>query len=195
MTEIIDSMSRKLNLGCGSFKKDGYVNLDIEDRNQPDVVHDLNDMPYPFDDGAFDHIESSHNLEHLNDPFAAMAEMHRLLAPEGRLVLKVPHFSRGFTHPEHRRGFDVSFPMYFDPVFPGGYSGTPFQLESLRLTWYGQPYLKEKVLSAPVHRILVMLGMIIDVVANISPAFCSRIWCFWVGGFEEMEIHFKKPTC
>lgn len=34
-------------------------------------------------------------------------------------------------------------------------------------------------------------GAIIDFFANLSPIFCSRLWCFWVGGFEEYEIHFK----
>lgn len=194
MNENGNMSLRKLNLGCGEFKKAGYINLDVEDQVLPDVVHNLNDLPFPFESGAFYLIESSHNLEHLNDPFAVMAEMHRLLVPGGRLIIKVPHFSRGFTHPDHKRGFDVSFPFYFDPSFPGGYSGTPFELENLRLTWNGQPYLKKKVLSAPVHMTLMGLGKIIDVLANISPAFCSRVWCFWVGGFEEMELRFRKPT-
>jgi len=184
----------KLNLGCGEFKKSGYINLDVEDRFSPDVLHDLNDLPYPFADGAFDLIESSHNLEHLNDPFAAMTEMHRLLVPGGTLIIKVPHFSRGLTHPDHRRGFDVSFPFYFNPDFPGGYTGTRFDLAKLRLTWYGQPYLKKKVLSPPVHIALSGIGWVIDILANLSPALCSRIWCFWVGGFEELELHFKKPS-
>lgn len=192
MNEPSEPAPRKLNAGCGAFKKTGYINLDVNARVQPDVTHDLEQYPYPFEDGAFDLIESSHNLEHLSDPFAAMAEFHRLLAPGGRLLIKVPHFSRGFTHPEHKRGFDVSFPYYFDPSFPGGYSGTPFELEALRLTWNGQPYLKEQVLPRPVARGLSALGTVIDFFANLSPALCSRIWCFWVGGFEEMEIRFKK---
>lgn len=185
---------RKLNLGCGEFKKDGYINLDVDNRLSADVVHNLNEFPYPFAGGAFDLIESSHNLEHLDDPFGCMAEMHRLLSPGGRLIIKVPHFSRGFTHPDHRRGFDVSFPYYFDPDFPGGYSGTHFDLEKLRLTWNGQPYLKKEVFPAPLYLSLACIGWFIDMLANISPAFCSRIWCFWVGGFEEMELHFKKPV-
>jgi SAM-dependent methyltransferase len=184
---------RKLNLGCGEFKKPGYVNLDIEGRGDPDVIHDLNDQPFPFEDGAFDLIESSHNLEHLSDPFKTMVEMHRLLAPGGKLHIKVPHFSRGFTHADHRRGFDVSFAYYFNPAFSSGYTGTTFELEKLRLVWYGQPYMKAKFLSPPVHRTLMVLGTVFDMLANLSPAFCSRIWCFWVGGFEEMDIRLKKP--
>lgn len=196
MTNRLDTTTgtpRKLNVGCGAFKKAGYVNLDFDSRVDPDVLHDLNQLPYPFEDGAFDLIESSHNLEHLESPFSAIAELHRLLAPRGTLILRVPHFSRGFTHPDHRRGFDVSFPYYFDPSFPGGYSGTPLHLESLQLIWNGQPYLKKAVLSAPVCFGLDWLGKVIDLFANLSPAFCSRIWCFWVGGFEEMEITFRKP--
>lgn len=185
---------RKLNLGCGRFPKQGYVNVDVDERGGQDVTHDLNAFPYPFDGGDFDLVESSHNLEHLADPFRVMAEIHRLLAPGGKAVIRVPHFSRGFTHPDHKRGFDVSFPYYFDPEFPGGYSGTPFELVSLRLRWNGQPYLKKQVLSAPVAAGLAVVGGIVDFFANLSPALCSRIWCFWVGGFEEIEFTFRKPT-
>ncbi|MEQ8667508.1 MAG: class I SAM-dependent methyltransferase [Rhodospirillales bacterium] len=185
--------SRRLNLGCGRFPKPGYVNVDVDDRGAQDITHDLNRFPYPFADGAFDLVESSHSLEHLADPFAVMAEIHRLLAPGGKAVIKVPHFSRGLTHPDHKRGFDVSFPYYFDPDFPGGYSGTPFELVSLRLRWNGQPYLKKQVFSWPIHTGLAAVGVVVDLFANLSPALCSRIWCFWVGGFEEIEFAFRKP--
>ena len=36
-----------------------------------------------------------------------------VLVVAGALLVKVPHFSRGFTHPDHKRGFDVSFPLFF----------------------------------------------------------------------------------
>ncbi len=64
-------------------------------------------------------VEASHLLEHLDRPFLAMKEMHRILKPGGQLIIKVPHFSRGFTHAEHAHGFDVTFPNYFNKKFSG----------------------------------------------------------------------------
>lgn len=186
--------SRKLNLGCGAFPKPGYVNVDHDRRVEPDVTHDLNTFPYPFEDGRFSLIEAYHVLEHLDDPFQAMRELHRMLSPGGRLVIRVPHFSRGFTHPEHKRGFDVSFPYYFQPSFPGGYMGVPFKILRVRLRWFAQPYLKKRVMPWWMYGIARVLGWMIDPFAILSPMLCSRVWCFLVGGFEEIEFHFIRAS-
>lgn len=183
---------KKLNLGCGEFKKEGYINIDIYPHLKPEVLHDLNKLPYPFPENEFELIEVSHVLEHLEDVFNVMRELHRILKPDGKLIIRVPHFSRGLTHPEHKRGFDVSFPYYFNPSFKGGFAGVEFQLKKMRLHWFAQQYLKKTVISTPLFIAGTLIGNILDLVANISPSFCSRIWCFWVGGFEEIEFHF---TC
>lgn len=189
---MANSSLKKLNLGCGRYPKDGFINVDVDANSKADVIHNLDEFPYPFEDGQFQEITSSHCLEHLNDPFATMAEIYRIAAPGASITIQVPHFSRGFTHADHKRGFDVSFPFYFNPEFQGGYSGTPLKIERVSLTWYGQPYLKSTVLSPATHRTLMVIGKGLDFFANLSPALCSRIWAFWVGGFEEIEYQFRK---
>ncbi len=181
---------QKLNLGCGEFKKDGYVNVDFVAGAGPDICHDLNLLPYPFADHQFAVIEADHLLEHLNDPFAVMRELYRIAADGARIVLRVPHFSRGFTHAQHNRGFDVSFPLYFNPTFKGGYQGVHLQLAGMRLRWFAQLYLKRTVMSGPVCFLARVAGAGIDFFANLSPYLCSRLWCFWVGGFDEIEFVF-----
>ncbi|MEK7872749.1 MAG: methyltransferase domain-containing protein, partial [Chloroflexota bacterium] len=139
----------------------------------------------------FDVVEADHVVEHLEKPFAVMKEIHRILKNNGELVLRVPHFSRGFTHADHKRGFDVTFPLYFNPAFQGGYTGTPFRLTKIRLEWFAQPYLAKTVLPAPLYYIGLSAGAILDFFANISPMLCSRLWCFWVGGFEEIGFRLR----
>lgn len=182
---------KKLNLGCGNFKKEGYINVDIDERVQPDMIVNLEKIPYPFPDNEFDLIEADHVLEHLENPFAVMKEIHRIARNGARVIIRVPHFSRGFTHADHKRGFDVTFPFYFDPNFKGGYCGVEFKLERMRLKWFAQPYLKKTVLPAAVYYPALIAGKIIDFFANLSPFFCSRFWCFYVGGFEEIEFTFR----
>ena len=79
----------KLNLGCGRFKKPGFVNVDCDPGLEPDVVQDLNVLPYSFPSGHFRLIEADHVLEHLHEPFRVMAELHRLLQHGGQLVVRV----------------------------------------------------------------------------------------------------------
>lgn len=190
---LAQTETKRLNLGCGRFPRPDCVNVDFLEDLRPDVLHDLNALPYPFETASFDEIYASHVLEHLQNPFAAMVEWHRLLKPGGRLEIKVPHFSRGFTHPDHKRGFDVSFPLYFNDKMAPWYVGTPFELVKMELHWNSQTYLKKYVASAPAVFVASVLGGVIDFAAKLSPMVASRLWCFWVGGFEEIEYIFRKP--
>ena len=170
----------RLNLGCGAFPRAGYTNVDWSPAAKADVRHDLSAIPYPFPADTAEEIVADHVLEHLPNPFEAVAEWNRLLEPGGRLVVRDPHFSRGFMHPEHRVGFDVTFPLYFDPSFPGGFCGTVLGCERRRLRWFAQPWLNRQVLSRPRFLLATLLGRLIDLAANLSPEATSRLWCFWV---------------
>jgi SAM-dependent methyltransferase len=186
---------KKLNLGAGESRKEGFINVDWQPSTHPDVVHDLNAFPYPFEDGTFDEIEAFHVIEHLDRPFDVMRELHRILKPGGLLHVKVPHFSRGFTHAEHAHGFDITFPLYFNKNFTSsGYFGVEFDLISMRLNWLAFQHLFKYMGYGPVLRgLLAFFNAVITFVANVSPAFASRIWCFWVGGFDELDFRFSRP--
>lgn len=179
---------KKLNLGSGEFPKEGFVNVDW--RSSADVKHDLNSVPYPFPDNTFDSVEADHVLEHLNNPFLIMREVHRITKPNGSVKIRVPHFSRGFVHPEHSHGFGASFPLYLDPSFKGDYLGTHYELKEMRFSWFAQIYLKRITLGTFQFYAGYVLGVVFSFLANLSPYFCDRIWCFWVGGFEEIYYDF-----
>ncbi len=185
---------KKINFGCGQYKKEGFINIDISPATYPDILHDLEKIPYPFEDESIDLVEADHVLEHLNNPLSVMKEIWRILKPGGRATIKVPHFSRGFSHADHKRGFDLGFPYYFKPEFKGGYTGAPFELEKQRIRWFSQLALKKATLPAAFYYPAWVAGKIFDFLANLSPFFCSRVWCFWVGGFEEMEFTFVKKS-
>lgn len=191
---INKNMEKRLNLGSGDYKKEGFINLDWNQANNPDVIHDLNKFPYPFPDSFFDCIEALHVLEHLDRPFFVMKELHRILKPGGKLLIKVPHFSRGFTHAEHSHGFDITFPMYFDARlgrFLSGFRGFEFKLEKMELRWLASLRILSKIGYGKIAIIILRIAdKIISFLANLNSAFCSRIWCYWFGGFEEIEFKF-----
>lgn len=85
--------------------------LDVNQDCQPDVVHDLNEIPYPFEDNSFDEIFASEVLEHLGRQgdhvafFAQFSEIHRIMKPDAYLVASVPRDDKlwAWGDPSHCR--------------------------------------------------------------------------------------------
>lgn len=89
---------KKVNLGCGDKKIDGYINVDI--CGTPDIACDLSKFPWPFEDGSMEEVYSEHFLEHVIDYEKTIFEMHRILKKGGLLHFKVPYF-RSMAYPWH----------------------------------------------------------------------------------------------
>jgi len=85
----------RLNLGCGFNKSTGYVNVDSSEHCAPDVVHDLEKTPWPWEDSSVDEIVMRHVLEHLGATtdvyFSVLREMYRVCRPDARITIVVPH--------------------------------------------------------------------------------------------------------
>ena len=82
----------RLNLGCGSDIRAGYVNVDFRKLPGVDQVVDLSKFPWPFEDGSADEILMLDFLEHF--PYRStptiLLECYRVLVPGGKLVIQVP---------------------------------------------------------------------------------------------------------
>lgn len=107
--------SRKLNVGCGHEIKKDWVNLDLAPLPGVDVVHNLDELPLPFSDASFDYIECIDIIEHVKEFPPVMRELHRILAPEGRIRIEGPHFTSYTwpTDPTHRRAFAINTFEFF----------------------------------------------------------------------------------
>jgi SAM-dependent methyltransferase len=100
---------KRLNVGCGSKILPGHVNIDIIDLPGVDITHNLNKVPYPFKNEEFDLIYADNILEHLENTIEVIEELHRILKPKGRLIIKVPHFTShdAWAHPQHSNVFAI----------------------------------------------------------------------------------------
>lgn len=108
--------SRNKRMGVSGSKEDdsGWQDLTTLDNvtsHHPDVVWDLNVMPWPFEDSQFDEVHAYEVLEHLGQQgdyvsfFATFSEIWRVLKPQGHLLgsCPSPHSSWVWGDPSHTR--------------------------------------------------------------------------------------------
>jgi SAM-dependent methyltransferase len=106
----------RLDLGCGSTKRGPeYVGVDLLEQPGVDLVGDIFEALAALRDERVSEVYSSHFLEHVADLPALMLELERVLAPDGRLQLIVPHFSNPYFYsdPTHRQAFGLYTFSYF----------------------------------------------------------------------------------
>lgn len=96
----------KLDLGCGPNKHKGYIGLDEVKMPGVDIIADLNSR-LPFKDNTFDEVMARCVLEHVDDIFFTVEEIHRILKPGGKLEIYVPYWNSYFTYADlqHKRGY------------------------------------------------------------------------------------------
>ncbi len=129
---------RILNLGCGSKRIDGATNVDRVASVHPDVVHDLDQTPWPFGPSSFDEVVGYDVLEHAADIVRFMEEIHRVSAPGAIIRLTVPHFScaNAWRDPTHRHAFAQGTLDYFCEGHPlEFYSSARFERVAARIVF------------------------------------------------------------
>jgi len=107
-----------LDVGCGGNKVLGAVGVDRLALPGVDVICDFEQSPLPFEAGSVDVIHTRHTLEHISDLERLLREFLRVLKPDGRLSVTVPHFSNslGYSDYTHKRFFGYYTFDYFSKV-------------------------------------------------------------------------------
>lgn len=134
-----DKEHKRLNLGCGFLKLEGYTNVDYSDIYEPDVKMDLNQLPWGFNDGEFQHIVAKDILEHLGNEKVSfvdiMKELYRVSDNGAVWEVQVPHHrcDNAVDDPTHVRVISPGMFRMFDQKFAmnkikNGDSTTPLSI-------------------------------------------------------------------
>lgn len=185
----------KIDFGCADRKCDGYIGIDVRPYPNLDILYDGGIIPLP--DNSVDAIYSHMCLEHVDDFDLTIRELWRISKSGTIWELILPHASnirhRGVT--DHKRLFCLhSFDNYGTATIQNGWSNAfrkevDLELVSVGLRWWEKDQIVRKVLW---KRILVStLDNVITWVANLHPFFCERVWCNFVGGFDEVTLVLK----
>jgi SAM-dependent methyltransferase len=96
----------KLDIGCGTKKKEGFVGIDKLKFDGVDIVRDVGVEPLPYEDNTVDEVHSSHFIEHLSatERIHFINELYRVMKPGAKATIIVPHFASGraYGDPTHQ---------------------------------------------------------------------------------------------
>jgi len=85
----------KLNLGCGTSRIEGFINVDIDASLSPEQCWDFT-KSFPVDSNSVEVVTLYHVIEHIskaNRDFI-LSEIHRVLQPEGLFIVSYPEFMK-----------------------------------------------------------------------------------------------------
>lgn len=87
-------MVKKLNLGCGSNRIEGYIGLDAEKSCKPDIIHDFLKEPLPFKAETIGEIVFFHAIEHIPKArhMGILIELFRVLKTGSKVYITYPDF-------------------------------------------------------------------------------------------------------
>lgn len=107
-------------MGCGNNKRQGAIGVDSNPQTNADIIHNLDEYPYPFEDNQFDEIYVTHCIEHLEDVVKTIEEIHRIGKPGCIVTIDAPYFSGqdAFSDPTHKHFFTSRTFDYFTNDFP-----------------------------------------------------------------------------
>ncbi|MCK9582206.1 MAG: class I SAM-dependent methyltransferase [Endomicrobiales bacterium] len=149
----------KLDFGCGSSKKTGFIGIDCIALPNVDVVHNLNQFPYPFEANCASEVWLDNVLEHMDNPLKCIEEIHRICKNGAKVYVGVPYFRSFYAtiDPTHKRFFGINWFYYFDPshLFCKKYCYTNVRFKVERIE-FDREFLKTKI--GLFHKMLIKLA-------------------------------------
>ena len=162
-----------LNIGCGNDIRSGYINLDKVALPGVDVVWDVSQFPYPFENNYFTTILLINVLEHIPDTIKVMEELHRICKPGATITIRVPYWNstQQATDITHVRCFTEFSMDYFDPQKPLGerrmyYSTARFTVEAVHV-WVCFPHRCYLIKNEPLCKILLKIAHYLSNIASL----------------------------
>jgi predicted SAM-dependent methyltransferase len=127
---------KTLNLGCGTEKIEGAINVDVSEKATPDLQFDITTQ-FPLEDEVFDEVYFFHCIEHIEKykQIFVLAEIHRVMKLGGTLYISYPEFEEVLKCWLENRDGNRKFweaTIYGRQLYPGDYHFAGMQTLQLR---------------------------------------------------------------
>jgi SAM-dependent methyltransferase len=179
---------RWLDVGCGQDKIHGAVGVDLCDLPGVDIIHNLNQYPWPFEDNSFDHVVCNHSLSHLDNFMRALGEIQRIAKPGAIIEIIAPHYAsdNSNTDPTLRTRVGIRTMNYFCEQYDFKYhyySPIRFFMVQRRISF------RENITDFRKHiktNPFCWIGL--EFLINAFPRIYERFFVYWL---PPSEVYFK----
>jgi len=181
------SARKSLDIGCGRCKTAGCIGIDRIALPGVDIVHDLDQFPWPFPENEFSIIYANHFLEHVGNIVQTLAEIHRICVADARVMIRVPHYASDNFHSDltHKVAFGYRSFDHFSVNGKIAYDFyTPFKFHIL--------HRRIKFMS-PLRQFDPFRILGIEAVTNFFPRAYERFVVYWLPPTElQFELRVIK---
>jgi SAM-dependent methyltransferase len=129
--------ARRLDVGSGTKRREGFVGLDRFPMPGVSVVADLDRAALPFAADSFDLVVAFHSLEHVEDLLGVMREIWRVGRPGAQVCIVAPYFTSGLNlaNPYHKQAFNEHTPRFWTDSAACPIPGEEWQQPPLGAQW------------------------------------------------------------
>jgi len=137
-----------VEIGGGVYPRQGYTNVDM--LTCADIVHNLNDAPWPIEDASVDEVYTSHCIEHVKCPFVFVREICRICKVGAKVEIRCPDsMSDMALCAGHEYTFSMSQVRHF-AEFPAVWFNGDRKLTLVNQSWSSDPFFFNLARSNPI---------------------------------------------
>lgn len=116
-----------------------YVNVDNVKLPGVEIIHDLTEFPWPFENQQFEEVLLVDVLEHLPSVVKTLEEIHRITRPNGKVLIRVPYYNStdASADPTHIHSFNETTFDFFDPERNWGKAREYYSAAKFRIVLVG----------------------------------------------------------
>lgn len=135
-----------LNLGCGSNKIEGCINIDVEKSCNPDICVDFVNQKLPFPKQSVSEVYLFHTIEHIRKLHHSRIfdEIYRVLKIGGKLYVSYPEFLKCVQNWKSNHAGNRDFwekTLYGRQLYPSDYHVCIMDPQELRLVLMASGFL------------------------------------------------------
>ena len=184
-----------IEIGCGGKRRDvSFITIDRVDLDNVDIVADVEQGLGFLPDGCVDRVVCRSVLEHIDNFEGLLREMLRVLKPDGRAEIFVPHFSNPYYYSDytHKRFFGLyTFYYFVEPEMqlrrkvPVFYTDLRLEICSLKLVFRTPFWIS--------RRLRKWFGLLVNSCRWMQEFY--ELHLFNIVPCDGIEVVFKKATC